>query len=456
MLINFSLENWMSFRDKATLSMIASNERQHGGRVPKLTKYRTKILPIATLYGGNASGKTNLFEALRFAHDMVTEGVRLDELIPVNTFRLDDKIAESPSRFSFELLIEGTVFEFSFATTHKAFLEERLVEITSSSEKILYDRRENHIDFHKSLAKEQRLRFAFEGTQDNQLFLTNTVFQKIERFKPVYDWFKYALVLIAPDARLGPFSLISTNEKGDFYASMSKTLPLLDTGITRLGGEKVPLSNIDMPEEWETMLQKELKESMTFYVKEDRDNGDHIIITREDNRLVARKLITFHAMPGGMEIKFDAQEESDGSQRLMDLLPAFLSLMSPNSRAVCVIDEIDRSLHTLLIRQLIEQYLSGCSSDTRSQLLMTTHNTHLMDQSLLRRDEIWVTERDGFGASSLMSFSEYKEVRYDKDIRKSYLQGRLGGVPRILLENTLNGPNLAQANSRTANATPNT
>ena len=433
MLVNFSVENWMSFRDKTTLSMIASAERQHGGRVPKLAKYRTKVLPVAAIYGGNASGKTNLFEALRFAHDMVVKGVRLDELIPVNTFRLDSKIREKPTRFSFDLLIEGTVFEFSFAATQRTIVEERLVKITSSSEKTLYDRREDHIDFHKSLDREQRLQFVFEGTQGNQLFLTNAVFQKIKNFKPVYDWFRHALLLIAPDTRLGPSGMISA-EKNDFYTSMSKALPLLDTGIIRLGGEKVPLGNVDIPEEWEISLQKELKEGMTFYVKEDQDNGDHIIITREDNRLIARKLVTFHAAPGGMEIKFDAQEESDGSQRIMDLIPAFLNLMSPNSRTVCMIDEIDRSLHTLLVRQLIQQYLAGCSGDTRSQLLMTTHNIHLMDQKLLRRDEIWVTERDGFGASSLISFSEYKDIRYDKDIRKSYLQGRLGGVPRILLE----------------------
>lgn len=455
MLVNFKVENWMSFRDKTTLSMIAGGERQHGERVPKLPKYRAKILPIAAIYGGNASGKTNLFEALRFAHDMITEGVHLDELIPINTFRLDEKIAEKPSSFSFDLLIESTIFEFSFVATQKAILEERLVKVTSSSEKVLYDRHGSHAEFHKSLAKDQRLRFVFEGTQDNQLFLTNTVFQKIEAFRPVYDWFRDALLLIAPDTRLGPFSMVSA-EKDDFYTPMSKTLPLLDTGITRLGGEEVPLSSIEMPEEWEARLQKELKEGMTFYVKEDQDNGDHIIITREGNRLVAKKLVTFHAMPGGMEIKFDAQEESDGSQRVMDLLPAFLSLMAPNSRAVCVIDEIDRSLHTLLIRQLIEQYLSGCSGDTRSQLLMTTHNTHLMDQQLLRRDEIWVTERDGFGASKLISFSEYKNIRYDKDIRKSYLQGRLGGVPRILPENSLNDPNLVQADSGIANAAPTT
>ena len=101
------------------------------------------------------------------------------------------------------------------------------------------------------------------------------------------------------------------------------------------------------------------------------------------------------------------------------------------SQKVYVIDEIDRSLHPLLIRQLLEEYLSNCSTETRTQLLLTTHNVMLMDQQLLRRDEMWVAERDGAGVSSLFSFSEYKDVRYDKDIRKSYLQGRMGGIPRI-------------------------
>ena len=98
-----------------------------------------------------------------------------------------------------------------------------------------------------------------------------------------------------------------------------------------------------------------------------------------------------------------------------------------------MIDEVDRSLHTLLTRRLLQAYLASCSADSRTQLLLTTHDVLLMDQQLLRRDEMWVAERKLNGVSILVSFSDYKDVRYDKDIRKSYLQGRLGGIPRILL-----------------------
>jgi len=148
-------------------------------------------------------------------------------------------------------------------------------------------------------------------------------------------------------------------------------------------------------------------------------------------------LIAFHLRSDGTKVKFDIRQESDGSQRVIELLPAFLEVSATKSKKVYVIDEVDRSLHHLLTRQLIETYLASCSNDSRAQLLLTTHDIFLMDQELFRRDEMWVSERDQKGSSELFSFSDYKDVRYDKNIRKSYLQGRFGGIPRILLSNAL-------------------
>lgn len=354
MIVSFSLENWTSFRNQVTFSMVASRERQHGDRVPKLGKYQTRVLPVAAIYGGNASGKTNFFKALSFAKALVVKGTQPDSLIPVEPFRLDAKVADQPSRFGFELLIDEIIYEFSFAVTRKAVLEEKLVAITSTSEKVLYHRREGKPNFDDSLAKDQFLQFAFKGTRDNQLFLTNSVSQKVDNFRPVYDWFKDTL------------------------------------------------------------------------------------------ELVAKKLVTYHPKADGTEAKFEIRQESDGSQRVIDLLPAFLELSAQVSKKVYVIDEVDRSLHTLLTRRLLEAYLANCSTETRTQLLLTTHDVLLMDQQLLRRDEMWVAERDATGASNLLSFSEYKDVRYDKDIRKSYMQGRLGGIPRILLGGALTNPCLTE------------
>lgn len=446
MIIRFSVENWMSFRDQATFSMIASRERQHGARVPKIGKYQTRVLPIAAIYGGNASGKTNFFKALHFAKTLVVRGTRPDSLIPVETFLLDDERANYPSCFAFELLIDETLYDFSFSVTRKAILKERLVVITSTSEKILYERRDGKINFDASLANDSFLEFAFRGTRDNQLFLTNSVSQKVDNFRSVYDWLGM-LELVAPDSRFEPFDQF-LDEKGLLYSAMNEMLQQLDTGIAHLGSEEVPVENIPFPDSLKTMLQEEVEEGMTVQLRGELVNAP-FLITRKNGELIAKKVVSFHPKLDGTEAKFEIFQESDGSQRVINLLPAFLKLSAQTSPKVYVIDEIDRSLHPLLIRQLLEAYLASCSTKTRTQLLLTTHDVMLMDQQLLRRDEMWVAERDNSGASSLFSFSEYKEVRYDKDLRKSYLQGRLGGIPRILLGGVLTNPQHLEENEET-------
>lgn len=433
MLIRFSVGNWMSFQTKATFSLIASRERQHGERISKVEKFKFGILPIAAIYGGNASGKTNLFKALHFAKGLIVKGTQPYSLIAVDRFRLGSaQKIEHPAHFEFELLIDETLYVFSFSVNRKTVLEEKLVHISGSSEKTLYHRVKGECNFDSSLKSNQSLLFAFKGTRDNQLFLTNSVSQKIDIFKPVYDWFKDKLELIAPDSRFEPFEQF-LDEEHPLYMTMNQMLPQLDTGISHLGGEAIPFENLPLPEPIKMKLREELAEGATVRLLAEPLN-ERFIVTRKNGELISKKLVTYHLNTDGSETKFDMRQESDGSQRVIDLLPAFLELSAFQSKKVYVIDEIDRSLHTLLIKRLLEDYLSKCSHQSRAQLLFTTHNMLLMDQDLLRRDEMWVAERNTQGVSSLLSFSEYKDVRYDKDIRKSYLQGRLGGIPRILLQ----------------------
>ncbi len=426
----------MSFKDCVTFSLIASRERQHGERIPKIAKFKLGVLPVAAVYGGNASGKTNFFKALNFAKGLIVKGTQPYSSIAVDTFRLaNSQKIDQPAHFDFELLIDEAIYAFSFSVTRKAILEEKLVHISGKSEKTLYHRVDGEPNFDPSLKEDQSLGFAFKGTRDNQLFLTNSVSQKIDVFKPVYDWFKDRLELIAPDSRFEPFEQF-LDEEHPLYAMMNKTLPLLDTGITHLGGEEISFENLPIPGPIMMKLKEELAEGATVRLLTEPMNESYVV-TRKNGELISKKLVTYHLNSEGEEIKFDIRQESNGSQRVIDLLPAFLEISAIRSEKVYVIDEIDRSLHTLLIRRLLEAYLLTCSKESRSQLLFTTHNVLLMDQDLLRRDEMWITERNTQGISSLLSFSEYKDMRYDKDIQKSYLQGRLGGIPHIPTIHTL-------------------
>jgi AAA15 family ATPase/GTPase len=299
-----------------------------------------------------------------------------------------------------------------------AILQEQLIKITAHTEEILYSR--------PGKPKDPSLQAVFDGTRDNQLFLTNSVSQKVQVFRPLYDWFKKRLILIAPDWRFGPFEQF-LDDKKPLYATMNTLLPQLDTGIVHLGAEEIPFENIALSEQEKVAIQEYLKEGRSVKIL-----SQQVVMKRKDGRLSAKKLVSFHRKSDGTKVQFDIRQESDGTQRVIDLLPAFFDLCR-DENLVYVIDEIDRSMHTLLIKTLLESYLSCCSTKSRSQLLFTTHDLLLMDNKLLRHDEMWGTERDTSGASTLFSFSDYKDAARDKDIRKSYLQGRLGGIPRILL-----------------------
>ena len=432
MIISFSIENWMSFRDSVSFSMIASRERQHGNRIPRIGKYQMRVLPVAAIYGANASGKTNFLKALDFVRNLILGGTGPDKLIPVEPYRLANGYTERPSRFRMELLIDGTIYEFSFAATRGAIVEEKLVEITSTSEKTLYNRRGNEPNLHSSLGRKQFLLFAFQGTRDNQLFLTNSVSQKVDDFKPVYDWFRNSLSLIAPDSIYQRFGYL-LDEKHPMRSAVNRTIPQLDTGISYLSLEEVPFESIPFGEEFKKDLYGKIEEGG---YRDARHGTERFVLAKRGGEVVARKLVAFHTRPDGTDAKFEFHQESEGSRRVIDLLPAFLGEPPFGSNSVYVIDELDRSLHPLLTRKLIEIYLDGCSAQSRAQLLFTTHDVSLMDQGLFRRDEMWVTEKNSEGNSDIFSFYDYKGIRYDRDIRKSYLQGRLGGIPRFSLVDT--------------------
>ncbi len=431
MIMTMTLENWMSFRDRTTFTMVAGKERQHGERITKLRSYQTRILPLAALYGGNASGKSNLIKALAFIQRFVVMGTRPDRPILVEPFKLAPEAADQPTRFMLELLIGTKIYEFSFAVTRKLVLEERLVEIAPKGETVLYERKSEKISFADQFQDTPYLDFAFRGTRENQLFLTNAISQKVETFRPIYDWFEKKLLVITPKMGLGSDEFLDKDHPG--YTKLSDMLNAFDTGVEDLDLQEVPLDRIRLPEYFKSMLFEKVGPSypMIYWSSE----GELIRFSMEKETLTAKKTVTRHRNSQGELITFELGRESDGTRRILELLPLIAWICEAQSDGVLVIDELDRRLHTLVTRKFLDMFLGQCNHEHRAQLIFTTHDLQLIDQDLLRRDEMWVAERDHRGVSKLLSFSDYRGLRYDKDLRKSYLQGRLGGIPRITLTN---------------------
>lgn len=423
MIINFSFENWMSFRDKAVVSAIAGRQVTHNERISRLKKYKMRILPVLAIYGGNASGKSNIFKALEFVNDLVVDGTEVGELIKVRPFLLSPKFRNKPSRFWIELLINEKVYAYSFAVTSKDVCEEKLVEIRPTTEKVLFERKNRKFNIFIQ-DKGGHLNYISKGTRSNQLFLTNCIEQNNEKFAHIYKWFSKDLKLIAPESRFGNLADLLDKKLG-FYQQVNKMLGELDTGISRLGSEDVEDEII------KNMLEKGFRSPELI-----GGLGERYFRNSESESDSLKKLVLFHKSKGHKEVKFNPRQESEGTMRLIELLPVFImceltARTKGKAGIVSFVDELDRSMHYLLLRRLLERMLSSFEQDCRSQLIFTTHDLLLMDQELLRRDEMLLVERNNYGVSSIVPLDEYKGVRFDKDIRKSYLQGRFGGIPKL-------------------------
>ena len=411
--------------------MVATEDGTHTHHLVSLDAFDISLLPIAAIYGANASGKSNFFSAIHFAKRMVVRGSQPSRLIPIQPFRLEPSAARNPVDFDFDILVDDTIYNFRFAANNRRVIRESLTAIQPAGETTLYERHREKTIFHSSLRGRKDLQYASKGTRDNQLLLTNTVSQNIDRFRPVYDWFDNTLTLIAPDARFQRFDLFFDDSEKLSITSKA-LLDHLDTGISDLGGETIPFDQTQFSQFIRDELDERITDDIVARIWSD-DHSERYVVRRENGQLVATRLVTYHQGESESLKKFDMRDESDGTKRIIDLIPVFHQLSTADSDAVFVIDEIDRSLHSLVTRRLIELYLDAHQQASRSQLLCTTHDIDVMDLGLLRTDEMWLCERDRSGASSLSTIADFREVSPELDVRANYLQGRFGGIPRMLL-----------------------
>ncbi len=446
MLLRLHASNFLSIDDPVEFSMLASKESQHLDRVAEGETMPARVLQTAAIWGGNASGKSNLCRVLEYAKHMVVIGTRADGPTGRIPFRLREDATKEPSRFEFEIVVEAEgeerVFRYVFAVNGREVVEESLTEIRVVSEKVFFSRKPGaegavehvfSLDWweRRAVPEEERMfaKFVAKGTKPNQLFLHEAMDRNVTVLAPVFRWFRDQLVVLGPNDDY--LSLrVQEAERQDLRDFTVSILNRADTGIVGIEAVDVPVAGIGMPKQVQDELRSTLKEDDAGIILRS-DGGARFRVFPQDGELMARRIVTYRDSKEGKKVPFETSDESDGTLRLFDLSPVFHDLATPGCRRVYVIDELDRSMHTQLTEALLEHYNGTRSKDTRTQLIFTTHDVLLMDQALLRRDEMWFIERGKHGEMLLESLSDYKEVRYDKDVRKAYLEGRFSGVPRI-------------------------
>lgn len=444
MLINLTIQNWMSYKDDTRISLVASREQQHGKTLAVISRLKARLLPIAMVFGGNASGKTNFFKSLAFCKSFIKFGMQLqpDEPINVEPFRLDRQSANLPTEFKFSILVGNDAYDYSFAVTRRRVVRESFVRRTSPSKDLSYAREwieesdGYKYTFGKALDPDRALaELISKSTRENQLFLSVATAQNLIALLPVYNWFSKTLQLVSPMER---YTAIERYADKSWPSSdrITEMLKVFGTGIAEI--KRTPIQKNEIPIDPVMLddLIRQTREGMTLRVNK-HDETLPYLISRNNGELKFEKLTACHRASGGDDTtaEFELTHESEGTQRILDLLPAFAELENNANPKVYVIDEIDRQLHTMASQRLLRLFLDSRSNDSRSQILATTHDLLLMDQELLRRDEMWLADRDtATEISRLTSVNSFPKTRKSQELCGYYLAGRMGGIPSIIRE----------------------
>jgi len=442
MLIRFTIENFLSFRDKEVFSLIPGKgtlKPQHKSKPVK----GTSVLKTAVVFGANASGKSNLIKAIEFGKKLVLKGSKAEQPITFDIFKLDKKSIKDNSIIEYEIQHKNKNYAYGFVFNSKEIIEEWLFEINKKSETKIFERKNsNNFDLSflsKKNKKEetQFIEFTAKGTPRNQLFLTqirNTNVTEnvsdISDILNIIDWFQNALTVIYPNSKnIGKkFELL---ENTDLQKLFTEMLDYFDTGIDGIDFKEIDFNKVDVPNEVKEDIKNDLlsdkSEKKGAFLSNPQDDKYYIITKNKENELEAKLLKTKHKVIGGPNKLFDLKDESDGTRRIMDLIPLIIDFFKGGN--VFIVDEMERSLHPNLIYDLFDFFLSKCD-DINSQFIVASHESTLLTQKLLRKDEIWFAVKDKQGISHLHSLEDYN-IRFDKEVRRDYLLGRYKGIPKL-------------------------
>ena len=439
MLLDLTVANYRSVYEPASINMVATREQVHRERCPELSRrYKKRINPVAALFGANAAGKSTFVKALTALQRILIDPPRPTDPMPFDPFALRPEAAFEPTNFEVLFSIDDVVYEYVLAFDAKSVVEERLTKYLSKDEVDVFERVGDSFSF--PLLDEKAERFPTEVAQARVLlesvppkvplasFASETNLSrfpdalKLDAFEVVRGFIETVLVIPA-----GLLDLGQLQSQPDGWEDL---ISQIDAGITGIETEQVELSALGLSASKTLEIEQNLRSNPNAPRDVELPSG-RFTLRLEDDEIQAERITLLHSADGDESYSLRWWDESDGTRSATRLLGVFSRLATPGFEAVLVVDEFDRSFHTELSRALIGGFLANSSADSRAQLILTTHDLLLMDPETLRRDEIWVVEKDRSGQTQTSVLSDFEGPRKTTDLRKSYLRGRFGGVPSI-------------------------
>lgn len=418
MLIQFNFSNYKSFRNDTSLDLTATKISEHNSRVVSIANDR--ILRIAAIYGANASGKSNVHDAFRFMTSYVLHSFAFGGDTPrtkrrqqfSRAFKFDKNTQNEKSTFEVFFIDQADSslrsYQYGFSLKGTAIIEEWLYYKSKSAREyrpVFYRNIENEqLDFDKiPQIQAENIRAALEP---ETLIVSLGAKLRMPRLRMIFDWFL-------------------NNEVIDFSNDVeslfrSNTLPENFVDDIDVQNKVVEFFNsFD-----ESIAGFEVKKITFENDNDDDDDGGEKYIINAKHRIVNSN--DFAVIP--------LQEESKGTLEMFSLFPFMQDVL--NSGSVLFVDELNTKLHPLLVRNVILTFANPEINTKNAQLIFTTHDSWQLANNLLRRDEIWFTEKDLSGVSSLYSLADFVDeegikIRKDENYEKNYLLGKYGAIPTL-------------------------
>lgn len=365
------------------------------------------LLKVAAIYGPNASGKSSLVSAMAIPYELMKNSV-VPKQLPVWPFRFDPDLADKPSNFEFNFIQQEMRYQFILSATAERIIEEKLTCYPKGKEQLLYSRTysssgENYT-FGKILEGGDIVHNAWKQlTGPRTLFLAQAVSnssEELKQLKKPFDWFVQTSTSIMHDGmeKWAEFAKTLLKKNGIFVQHLQKFLEDIDIPVSGIRLEEIDPASVFDPK---MSLAEQHRTVLTNY----------------------KTLLTHKTALG--EAEFDFDEESGGTKNLIGFWMPWVLISTAEKNGILIVDELDSSLHPKIVEGLVERHLE---SGNNSQLIFTTHDTHLMNTQKLRRDQFWVTERDRNGATQLFSVHDF-QGRDSENIEKRYYEGRYRGLP---------------------------
>ena len=437
MLVSFTVENFRSFRAEQTLSLVADTRQQdHNEHLRSLpAPHHNRLLPLGLVFGANGSGKSNLVKAIASLRDAVLHEARLRrKSMP---FKFDKASALEPITLSVRFVAGSVVYDYGFSEDADGIKEEWFYSVGPDGDtKEVFERdREGGLRTGPQLQsvdhEDKIAALVTLGTKKTQLFAT-AVKRNLDRelmpapLGALIDFLE-GITIIAPDTQ--PLGLLSQMSKDpDLRQHVSDVLRSSDTGVADIEVDRIPLDDASPFRQIIDKLTSDEEFNLPSGAAEVSIAGPQgeftIDVDGEVTQLVAHAQ---HLCVDGELRRLELREESDGTLRLLQLAPS-LSFETPEKAKLLIVDELDRSLHPILARSYLRLLLEALVK-SGSQAIITTHESYLLTQELLRRDEVWFAEKSPRTLETCLSSLSEFSIRNNLRLQKGYLSGRFGGIP---------------------------